>query len=363
LIHVAKPVLNGNERKYVLECLDANQLSMGPMVARFEQAFAEYVGTRYAVAVSSGTAALHLALLALGVGPGDEVIVPALSFVATANAVRYCGATPVFVDVKPDTWCIDTEQVKASRSERTKAILPVSLYGHPVDWGALVDIAGRLPFVEDAAEALGARFHDRIWPDDMTAHVGSLSELACFSFYANKLITTGEGGMITTDDSDLVTRLRSLRGQGQHPERRYWHTELGYNYRMTDLQAAVGLGQLENIDWHLERRREVAHWYHTQLEGVTVQLQAPWAVSSNWMVAVLLPENRCPSCVAEELLAKGIETRPVFPPLHTLPMYNTGQRLPVAEDISRRGLVLPTHANLTEADVQTVCDALAEVIA
>jgi perosamine synthetase len=358
VIHVSEPVLHGNERKYVLEALEGNRLSMGPFVERLEAAFAAYVGTRHAIAVSSGTAALHLALLALGVGPGDEVIVPALTFVATANAVRYCGAKPVIVDVDPETWCMDVSWMRRYCSQRTKAIVPVHLFGHPAAAAAWASLG--YPIVEDAAEALGA---------SLCGHrAGSLGKIGCFSLYGNKIVTCGEGGVVTTDDDDLAERLRLYRGQGQG-ERRYYHEVIGYNYRLTDLQAAVALAQLETIEWHLRQRERVAYLYHTELPlGVTVQLLTHGARPANWMVAVKLPGGSgpapvTPTMVAERLAAKGIETRPMFTPLHLLPMYQDGVSRPVAEDICHRGLCLPTHAALSEGDVRTVCEALREAIA
>jgi perosamine synthetase len=354
-ISAGQPTLSGNEQRYVREALHSTQLTMGPYVRRFEAAFAEYIGVKHAISVMNGTAALHLTLAALGIGPGDEVIVPALTFVATANAVTYCGATPVMVDVDPDTWCLDPVKTAAALTPRTKAIVPVHLYGVPADMRALRALALQdcLFLVEDAAEALGAA---------VAGHrVGNLGDAACFSFYGNKTITTGEGGMITTDDDLLATRLRLLRGQGQTPGQRYWHEVIGFNYRMTDLQGALGLAQMEVLPGLLERRRQVIRLYQTLLPDVTWQTLRPEDTHGCWALAVLLPESYPVSAVMAQLEQTGIETRPVFYPLNDLPMYKQDGN-PVAAALSRRGLVLPTHAELTDADVYYVVDRLQEVL-
>ena len=270
-IPVAAPLLTGNEKAYVLDCIESSWISScGKYVEKFERTFADFCGVRYAVSCSSGTAALHVALLALGVGPGDEVIVPTLTFVATANAVTYCGARPRFVDIEPDTWTLDPGLVEAKITARTKAILPVHLYGHVANMDAITEIARRhnLFVVEDAAEAHGAEFRGR--------RVGSLSDVAAFSFYGNKIISCGEGGMVVTDSEPLARYAAQLRGQGVDSKKRYWFPIIGYNYRMPNLTAAVGLAQLERIDCHLNRRREVASWYRDNLRDVPgIGWQAP----------------------------------------------------------------------------------------
>lgn len=356
-IPVAAPALVGREREYVLECLETTWISsVGSYVDRFEAEFARFCGVRHAVACANGTAAVHVALLGLGLAPGDEVIVPALTFVATANPVRHCGATPVFVDAEPRTWNIDPAQIEAAITPRTRGIIVVHLYGHPTDMAPVLEIAHRhgLWVLEDAAEAHGATYRGRV--------VGSIGDAATFSFYGNKILTSGEGGMVVTDDAELAERVRQLKGQGQDPQRRYWFPVLGFNYRMTNVAAAIGLAQLECADWHLARRREIAGWYREELSGVDgleLSPQAEWATNAHWIFCAVLDEQRfgARDDVMAALAAAAIETRPFFYPLHTLPIYtseNAGRSLPVAEDLGRRGLNLPSSAQLTREDVAYV---------
>jgi perosamine synthetase len=362
-IPVAAPALVGRELEYVTDCIESSWISSaGSYIERFEASFSEFVGVEHAVACCNGTAALHLALLALGVGPGDEVIVPTLTYVATANAVRYCGAEPVFVDSDQETWNLDPAKVEQSFTPRTKGVIAVHLYGHPADMDP-INAAARsrgLWVLEDAAEAHGARYRGRI--------AGSLSECAIFSFYGNKIVTTGEGGMVVTEDEALAARLRLLRGQGQDPERRYWFPVIGYNYRLTNLAAAIGVAQMERIDWHVDRRREVASWYRERLNGSNVVEFSPaadWAEPAYWMSCVLLEEGgeAARNRVMAELAARGIDTRPFFYPLHTLPPYAADEgEYPVATSLAARGINLPSSAPLTADDVDYVCEALESVI-
>lgn len=359
MIHVGQPTLTSNALEYVLDAVSTNRLTAGPYVDRFEQAFAAYVGTRHAVATTSGTTALHLMLAAQGIGPGDEVIVPSLTFVATANAVAYTGATPVFADVDYDTWTLAPDAVSAVMSDRVKAIVPVHLYGVPADVPALRAIAEAwgVALLEDAAEALGASIHGR--------KVGGLGQAAAFSFYGNKTITTGEGGMVTTNDDDLAERLRLLRGQGQTPGRRFWHEVVGFNYRMTDLQGAIGVSQMEVLDKLLDERTRVLALYRQQVSGVRFQHVPPHMVHGAWGACVLLPEGTSRDGVAAALAAADIETRPMFPPVHSMPMYANARHgyMFVTDHIATRGLMLPTHADLTEQEVRHVCDCLNAALA
>lgn len=363
-IPVAAPALVGREREYVLDCLDSTWISSsGSYLERFESAFAEFCGVRHAISCCNGTVAVHLALLAHGVGPGDEVIVPTLTYVATANPVVYCGAQPVFVDSEPRTWNMDPERIAAAITPKTRGIVVVHLYGHPVDMDPILEVAEshNLWVIEDAAEAHGARYRGRI--------VGSMGSLSTFSFYGNKIITSGEGGMVVTDDERLATLVRQLHGQGQDPKRRYWFPMVGFNYRMTNIEAAIGLAQLERIDWHLSRRREIAGWYREELsdvEGIELSPQASWAESAYWITCAVLDTARFGSRddVMAALDRAGIETRPFFYPLHTLPMYrqlNEGKTFPVAEDLGRRGVNLPSSATLTRDDVAYVCEQLRKI--
>lgn len=364
-IPVAAPLLDGREREYVLECLDSTWISSaGRFIGEFESRFAAFCGVKHAVATNNGTTALHLALVALGVGPGDEVIIPTLTYIATANCVSYCGATPVLADCDPRTMNLDPAAVERLVTPRTRGIIPVHLYGHPVDMDPLLRLAERhgLFVLEDAAEAVGARYRGR--------RTGALGHCATFSFFGNKIITTGEGGMVTTDDDDLAARLRLYRGQGMDPGRRYWFPVIGYNYRMTNVAAAIGLGQLERIDHHLARRREVAAAYRERLaplgERLILPVEEPWAEHVYWMYTVLLgaatPATR--DQVMARLDAVGVETRPVFYPMHELPPYQglAGAGFPVATDCAARGINLPTYAQLSHADIDRVCAALAAAV-
>ncbi len=261
-ISVAHPLLEGNEKKYVLDCLDTNWISsVGKYIAEFEKSFAAFCGVKHAISANNGTTALHLALVAMGLEPGDEVIIPTVTYIATANAVRYCGAAPVLADVCADTMNIDPSQVERLITPRTRGIIPVHLYGHPADMKALKSIAGRhgLWLLEDAAEAHGAEVDGQ--------RVGGIGQCATFSFFGNKIVTTGEGGMVTTNDDALAVRLRQFRGQGVDPERRYWFPVVGYNYRMTNIQAAIGLAQMETIDKSLADRQSIATQYDEALDG------------------------------------------------------------------------------------------------
>lgn len=362
-IFVAQPKMAGNERMYVLDCLDTNWISSnGKYIAAFEEAFAKYCGAKHAIAANNGTTALHLALVALDLKPGDEVIIPTVTYIATANAVRYCGATPVLVDVCADTMNINPADIERKITPKTRGIIPVHLYGHPADMDAVNRIATKhgLWVVEDAAEAHGAEVNGK--------KVGTLGTCATFSFFGNKIVTTGEGGMITTDDDELAVRLRLYRGQGMDPNRRYWFPVVGYNYRMTNIQAAIGLAQMEGIETALADRERLAAWYVAELSDLAEQIvlpaQAPWAKQVYWMYNIFLREgneNRRDQIMCE-LDHMGIETRPVFYPMHVLPPYQEVSSYPVADLWSQRGINLPTHQDLTQGDVKRIARSLREVL-
>ena len=364
-IPVAEPALCGNEKQYVLDCLDTTWISSaGKYLSRFEEEFASFCNAKHAMSCCNGTVAVHLALLAPGVGPGDEVIVPTLTFVATANAVTYCGARPIFIDSEPETWNMDVNQVEALITPRTKGVIAVHLYGHPVDMDPLLATARKhgLFVVEDAAEAHGGLYKNR--------RVGSLADIAVFSFYGNKIVTCGEGGMVVTDDPELARKVRLFKGQGMDPARRYWFPTIGYNYRMTNIEAAIGLAQLEKVDWLLARKREIAEQYAQCLRdvsGVSLQPEKEWARNVYWMNSALLDPSVRSSRdeVMRRLDEAGIETRPFFYPMHTLPMYResvAGRVLPVAGDVAMRGMNLPSSVLLTAGDVEYVCDNLARAM-
>jgi len=364
LIPVAAPALIGNEKKYVMDCLDSSWISSnGQYIERFESAFAEFCGAKHALSCANGTVALHLALLALGIGPGDEVIVPTFTYVATANAVMYCGAKPVFIDSEAETWNLDPALLEECISSHTKAIIVVHLYGHPVDMDAVMHVAHKhgLFVVEDAAEAHGAEYKGR--------RVGSIGDISTFSFYGNKIITTGEGGMVITNDDELASKVRQLKGQGMDPNRRYWFPIVGYNYRMTNIEAAIGLAQLEKVDWHISQRRRIAAQYIENLKdnsGISFQIEEPWAHNVYWMTSVVLEEGIPRDIVMKMLLEVGIETRPFFYPLHTLPMYLElvkEKSFPISERLARQGMNLPSSALLSEEDVTFVTGQLKQVLA
>ncbi|HVF42415.1 MAG TPA: DegT/DnrJ/EryC1/StrS family aminotransferase [Pyrinomonadaceae bacterium] len=364
-IPVAAPVFAGREREYVADCMESGWISSaGKYVELFESEFAKFCGARHAVSCCNGTAALHLSLAALGVGPGDEVIVPTLTFVATANAVTYCGARPVFADSEAGGWNLDPAHVASKITPRTKGVVAVHLYGNPAEMDALNALARRhgLFLLEDAAEAHGALYRG--------GHAGSLGDIAAFSFYGNKIISTGEGGMVTTDDDALAARVRLLRGQGMDAERRYWFPVVGYNYRMMNLPAAIGLAQLERAAWHTGRRREAAADYKRLLGGVGGlgwQAESDWSRHAYWMFTVMLGEELEDEAAdfRDRLMARlqedGVETRPVFYPVHGLPPYreaSRGEEFPVAESLARRGVSLPTWAGLSPEDLGYVCERL-----
>lgn len=364
-IPIAAPRLEGNELRYVTTCVESNWISsQGAYVGRFEQDFAEAIGARFAVSVSSGTTALHLALRVLDIGPGDEVLVPNLTFAATANAVIHCGARPVLVDVDPLTWTLDPADLEARLTPRSRAVVPVHLYGHPADMQAVMAVAERagLAVVEDCAESAGSRAYGRT--------TGTIGDLGCFSFFANKIITTGEGGMITTDDEAVDERLRILRDHGMRPERRYWHVEAGYNYRLTNLQAAVGVAQMEQYDHFLDARTRLTAAYRRGLAdvpGLTLPFEAPWSEPVTWLFAVVLDEaTGSVDRVRAALSEAGIETRAFFYPLHEQPPYRPyvgpADAYPVSTRLAERGLCLPTYVGLSLEDVAYICEHLKQCL-
>ncbi|MGH9422555.1 MAG: DegT/DnrJ/EryC1/StrS family aminotransferase [Thermoanaerobaculia bacterium] len=364
IIPVAETLLDGNELQYVTDCIRSNWVSSeGPYVRRFENAFAAAAGCRFGIACSSGTTALHLLLAAYGLEPGDEVIIPAFTMIATANAVAYTGATPVLVDAEPDTWNIDVDLVKRKITPRTRAIVAVHTYGHPADADPLRALAKKhgLLFLEDAAEAHGAVYRGR--------SIGSLGDAAIFSFYGNKIVTTGEGGMITTNDEDLAKLARQLRGHAISPQRHFWHEYLGFNYRMTNLQAAVGLAQTERIHALVQKRRENAGSYHERLSavpGLTLPIEKAGVKNVFWMYAVLVEEafGLSRNELREALALRGIETRSMFIPIHLQPIYRhlfRGERYPVAEALCRKGLYLPSGPGLSAEEIDFIAGQIAEI--
>jgi perosamine synthetase len=365
-VPVNAPVITAESKKYVAEAMDSGWVSSaGPFIDKFEQEFAAYVGVKHGISVSSGTAALHIALLALGIGEGDEVIVPDFTMIASVFAILYTGATPVFVDVDPETFCIDPDKVSAAITKRTKAIMPVHIYGHPADMDRLQKIADKygIPLVEDAAEAHGALCKGR--------KCGSMGQINCFSFYANKIITTGEGGMIVTDDDALAESARRLKDLAHIPGKRFTHDAIGYNYRMTNLQAALGLGQLAHIDEFLAHKEWMAAEYGKRLKnvpGIRLPFTKPNAKNVYWMYAIVLDEE-FPSSRADfrkRLLDKGVDTRDFFTSSARQPiieeLLGPSKGFPVSEWIAARGLYLPSGLALTQEELNYVCDQVESVV-
>ncbi len=361
-IPLVEPWLDREEIDRVLDCLQSGWISsQGRYIQEFESIFAAYCGTRYGVATSNGTTALHLALLTLGIGPGDEVIVPALTFVATANAVVYTGAKPVFADVDEQTWTLDPAQMEPLINERTRAVIPVHLYGHPADMAPILDLARRhgLWVIEDAAEAHGAAYQGK--------KVGGLGDLGCFSFYGNKIISTGEGGMVVTNNPEWAEKARILRDHGMSREKKYWHPVIGYNFRMTNLQAAIGVGQMKKIETIIQRKREIARRYAQGLSGfngVILPPEAPWAQSVFWLYCVLLAgqtgKNR--DGLIAWLADAGVESRPVFFPVNEMPPYRQGLPCPIASRIACQGISLPSGYALERKDQERVVELIKKFI-
>lgn len=361
----AKPSLHGNEARYVEQALQSTWISSGHFVERLETEFALFTGAGHAVAVSSGTAALHLAYLAVGIGNGDEVIMPAMTFAGCAAMVVACGGRPRFIDNDPETMGLSVPDLRrALESRRAKAILAVHLFGNSCELSSLVKLAEEFEviLIEDAAESLGARYDGR--------HVGTFARVGCFSFQAAKTVTMGEGGMLVTDDDDLDRRLRLLRNHGFRPGTPYWHDVVGFNYRLTNLQAAVGCAQLERIEGILSRRREIDVQYRRGLQaipGVRVPGRPTRAEVALWMQPVILDPDVFPrgrDWVRQRLADEGIETRPLFYPAYILPPYvEFSAQCPAAENLSSWSLTLPVYETLTTEDVDFICGSLARLAA
>lgn len=362
-IPVAAPDLSGNEEKYVVDAIRSSWISSsGAYITRFEKEFAGLCGSGAALGLCNGTVALHLALMGLDVRPGDEVLVPSLTYIATANACRYVGAEPVFVDVDPETWCIDPKKLEAAITRRTRGIIAVHLYGHPADMDAINHIAAvhGLWVVEDAAEAHFATYKGR--------PVGSLSRVATFSFYGNKIITSGEGGAVTVSDPQLELRMRTLRGQGVDPSRRYFFPVTGYNFRMTNIAAAMLCAQLERREAIVTKRRQIYRWYRqhmADIAGIRFQPVAPWAEITPWLMCLLVEREfgKSRDQLMASLAQDQIETRPFFIPLHSLPPFREastkrGEVLPVTDHLAAVGVNLPTYPAMTEEHVVRIAQAV-----
>ena len=361
-IPISQPSITQKEIDYVNDAVTSTWISsLGKYIDRFEAEFADFCEARYAICVSNGTVAIQLALTANDIGEGDEVIMPNLSFIATANAVLHCGATPVFADIDSSNLCIDPKGIEKLITPKTKAIMPVHLYGHPAEMDAIVKIANKhgLWVIEDAAEAHGATVKGK--------RVGSWGNCATFSFYGNKNLTTGEGGMITTDDEDFYNRCRYLRDHAMSKEKRYWHTAPGFNFRMTNIQAAIGCAQLERIDEFMAKRQRIFDWYRKylgEIDGVNLNNTSEWATNAYWLICL---ENKKWSiedrdAFMVELKKRGVDSRPFFYPMSQMPYINEKVDTPVTDRIYTQGINLPTYFDLEEDQVQFICKVLKQLL-
>ncbi len=376
MIPVNEPVLGELELEYVTECITTGWVSSaGRFIEEFEAGWASYCGRQHGVAVNNGTAALQAAVAVLDLEPGDEVILPTSTIISCAIAVLGSGAVPVLVDCDPDTWCLDPQQLEAKLTPRTRAVMPVHIFGHPVDMDPVLELAGEreLVVVEDAAEAHGAEYlSGRDGKAPSWRRCGSLGTLSVFSFYANKLVTTGEGGMVVTDDPELAERLRAFRNLCFQPGRRFHHEKLGLNLRLTNLQAALGVAQLQRIDEIVARKRWLGAGYTSRLAdlpALQLPVERPWARSVYWMYGVVVAEETGldARALAGKLRERGVETRPFFLGMHQQPVLRKrglfrDERYPVAERLARQGLYLPSGLALTEGQMDEVCDAVHEVL-
>lgn len=356
-IPVSEPNLKKKELNYVVDAVKSTWISSkGKYIDKFEKMFAEYIGVNYAISVSNGTVALHLALLALNIGPSDEVIVPNLTYIATANSVSYVGATPVFADSEKDTWNIDPKSIERLVTKKTKAIILVHLYGNPCNMNAIMKIAkaSNLFVIEDAAEAIGSEYFGQ--------KTGSFGDISTFSFYGNKTITTGEGGMVVTNDREIANRLRILKGQGMNPDRRYWFDIIGYNYRMTNMQAAIGCAQMERVDELVEAKRNIAKLYNKyfmDIPGITLPVEKNHTTNTYWMYSIILDNHyrEEKEKLRKELGKSGIETRPFFYLLTEMPPYNghKSDGCKIAKLLADKGLNLPSSTLLKEEEIKYIC--------
>ncbi len=372
MIPVNAPLLGQRELELVAECVGSGWISSaGRFIEEFEDRWAAYCGVKYGVAVSNGTTALEAAVGCVGLETGDEVIIPTFTIISCALAVIRNGGVPVLVDSDPRTWCMDVSQVPARITPRTRAVMPVHIYGHPVDMDPLLALAEghNLVVIEDAAEAHGAEYlSGRAGESPVWRRCGGFGALSCFSFYANKLITTGEGGMVLTDDGGMAEQARALRNLCFQPGRRFYHEEMGFNFRLTNLQAALGLAQLERMDEIVARKRWLGQQYTARLRdvpGLQLPVEEPWARSVYWMYGLVLAEETSldAATFARRLAERGVETRPFFLGMHEQPVFHrrglfVGERYPVAEHLARRGLYLPSGLGLTEAEVDQVVAAV-----
>ena len=366
MIPVNSPVITDDSKRLVQQALDEGWISSaGPYVELFEQEFAQYLGVKHAISVNTGTAALHIALLAAGIKEGDEVIVPAFTMAASWMAIMYVGAVPIFVDVDPDIYTIDPNLIESKITEKTRAIMPVHIYGHPADMDPILAIAKKhnLTVIEDAAEAHGATYKGRL--------TGTIGDINAFSFYANKIITTGEGGMVTTDNDQLAQQARRMKDLAHSPTKRFIHDALGYNYRLTSLQSALGSGQLKHIDEFLQTKTHMAQLYDKGLSGIpglTLPTTKDWATHVYWMYAILVDEAKFGMSKDQfraKMLTKGVDTRDFFYAPSTQPALTDvglgGGSFPVTERIAKEGCYLPSGLAITDDQIKSVCETIRSI--
>lgn len=365
-IRVNEPAISKNALKYVTDCIKTGWVSSaGKYLKDFEEKFSKFFGVKHAITTTNGTTALHLALLALGIKKGDEVILPSHTMMSSAAAIVYTGATPVLVDVERDSWNMDVSQIEKKINKRTKAIMPVHIYGHPVDMDPIITLAKkyRLYIIEDAAESTGAEYKGRL--------TGTLGDIGCFSFYANKIITTGEGGMIVTNNDKIANHARLLKDMAHSPQKRFLHKEIGFNFRMTNLQAALGVAQLEEVKKYIQKKRWMAALYNEKLskiKGLTLPIEHNWAKSVYWMYGILVEKDFGISRdeFMQRLSQKGIDTRTFFIPMHRQPALRRlglfkREAYPVSDEIGRLGLYLPSGLAITKRQIETVCRAIRDI--
>lgn len=358
-IPVNEPFLGGNERQYLMECIDSGWISSeGPFVKAFEDKFSERVDRKYGIAVANGTAALEIAIRVLGIGPGDEVVLPDFTIISCAVAITKAGATPVVVDCDPDTWNMDVSQIESKITDKTVAIMTVHIYGLPVDMDPVIEICRKykLKLIEDAAEAIGLRYKGK--------ECGSFGDISIVSFYSNKHVTTGEGGMVLTNHDSFADRARSLRNLCFTPSERFVHHEIGFNYRMTNVQAAIGLAQLERLDQTIQKKREIGRLYHKQLQSFK-EIQRPldktdYADNIYWVFGVILKDSRNAQTIMKEMSTEGVGTRPFFYPMHKQPVFREmglfrSESCPVSAKIAEKGLYLPGGVMLKSVQIDYIC--------
>ena len=355
---IYKPKIYPNTKKYVEDCLETTWISSkGSYIKKFEKSFADFLDIKYASTVSNGTTALHMCLCALGIGKGDEVIVPSFTYIASVNAIKYVGAKPIFVDSDKTTWNLDVTLIESLITKKTKAVMAVHLYGNPCSMELLRHLCDKrgLYLVEDVAEALGSTYDQK--------YLGTFGDVASFSFFGNKTITTGEGGMVVSNDKETIERVSSLKNQGASNQK-YWYEEVGYNYRMTNIAAAIGLSQLENIDSILSRKKELVNLYRKILRDSHVSFQdiEEKGVSSEWLMSILVKDRKLRDNLSDYLAKLEVETRPLFYPAHTMPMHFSTEKYPVALDLSNRGLNLPSYPDLTDKDIKNICSFIIEFL-